>query len=124
MTLMRATPRTAPHVPADNKVKNLTGQDLGRVEEVLVDRITGAPTCAVIAFGGFLGTSDRLFAVPWSALLPDSATHTYYLRADRHTLRTAPKFSRRQRPHLTAEDLEQAAGHFISQPTDSALAAC
>jgi len=97
---------------ADNKVKNCAGQDIGRVEQFLFDPITGQISHAVVAFGGFLGATDRLFAVPWHALELDCATRTFHLLADRHTLRTAPKFTRGDEDHLRIDYLEQVDAHF------------
>ena len=65
---------TLEYVPADEifptldaEVRSATGQDLGRIVEVLVDA-EGRPRAAVIDFGGFLGVGSRKIAIEWSAL--------------------------------------------------------
>lgn len=50
------------------KVENTAGEDLGKIEEVMIDSATGRVAYAVLSFGGFLGFGDKLFAIPWSKL--------------------------------------------------------
>ncbi len=48
-------------------VRSPTGEDMGRIVDVIVDR-AGTVRAAVIDFGGFLGVGSRKIAVDWSAL--------------------------------------------------------
>ncbi len=48
-------------------VRSSTGEDMGRLVDVLVDR-EGRPRAAIIDFGGFLGVGSRKIAVDWSVL--------------------------------------------------------
>jgi sporulation protein YlmC with PRC-barrel domain len=50
------------------KVVNPQGENLGKVEEIMIDAIPGRVAYAVLSFGGLLGVGDKLFAVPWNAL--------------------------------------------------------
>ena len=56
-----------------DKVVNLAGQDIGRIEELMIDVTTGRVAYAVLSFGGFLGIGSKLFALPWSALTGEEA---------------------------------------------------
>jgi hypothetical protein len=49
------------------EVRSATGEYMGRIVDVLVDR-TGQVHAAVIDFGGFLGVGSRKIAVDWDAL--------------------------------------------------------
>jgi sporulation protein YlmC with PRC-barrel domain len=49
------------------EVRSATGEDMGRIVDVVVDR-TGQVRAAVIDFGGFLGVGSRKIAVDWNAL--------------------------------------------------------
>src|SRR5690242_21020435 len=49
------------------KVLSTSGEDLGKIEDVVVNP-GGEVSYAVLAFGGFLGMGDKLFAVPWNVL--------------------------------------------------------
>lgn len=48
-------------------VRSSTGQDMGRIVDVIVD-LAGTVRAAVIDFGGFLGVGSRKIVVDWSAL--------------------------------------------------------
>src|SRR6266568_3473876 len=49
------------------EVRNGTGENLGRIVDVLVDK-GGQVRAAVIDFGGFLGVGSRKIVVDWGAL--------------------------------------------------------
>ena len=49
------------------EVLSATGEDMGRIVDVLVDR-GGQVRAAIIDFGGFLGVGSRKIAVEWNAL--------------------------------------------------------
>jgi hypothetical protein len=49
---------------------NLQGEDVGDIEEVVIDSVASRVTYAVMSFGGFLGIGDKLFAVPWVTVYP------------------------------------------------------
>ncbi len=50
-----------------DKVVNYQGEDLGKIEEIMIDLDCGRVACVVLSFGGFLGMGDKLFAIPWQA---------------------------------------------------------
>jgi sporulation protein YlmC with PRC-barrel domain len=49
-------------------VRNLQGEELGEVTEVIVDAKTGKIRYVTVSVGGFLGLGDRLVAIPWEKL--------------------------------------------------------
>jgi sporulation protein YlmC with PRC-barrel domain len=50
-----------------HKVVNKNAEDLGKIEDYMLDLETGRMAYAVLSFGGFLGMGEKLFAIPWSA---------------------------------------------------------
>ena len=53
-----------------DKVTNAKGQDLGRVEEIMLDLEKGRVAYVVLSFGRVNWMpNDKLFAVPWEALV-------------------------------------------------------
>src|SRR5882672_10300112 len=60
-------------------VVNAAGEDLGKIEAIMLDVITGRIAYAVLSFGGFLGLGMKLFAIPWSALTLDAAEKRFIL---------------------------------------------
>ena len=70
----RQSGRVLPARRSDGRsVRNPAGEDLGKIEELMIDLPTGRLAYAVISFGGFLGIGDKLFAVPWQALALERA---------------------------------------------------
>jgi uncharacterized protein YrrD len=43
---------------AGDHVRNSAGEDLGKIEEIMIDVPTGRVAYAVLSFGGFLGMGD------------------------------------------------------------------
>jgi sporulation protein YlmC with PRC-barrel domain len=83
-----------------DRVRNATGEDLGKVEEIMLDVPRGRIAYAVLSFGGFLGIGDKLFAVPWSALRLNTAEHEFILDVSRETLENAPGFDKSHWPDM------------------------
>jgi sporulation protein YlmC with PRC-barrel domain len=83
-----------------DKVRNETGEDLGRVDEIMIDIPSGKVAYAVLSFGGFLGMGDKLFAVPWNALRVDEDQRCFIIDVDKRTLETAPGFDKDDWPDM------------------------
>jgi hypothetical protein len=83
-------------------VKSPTGEDLGRVIDVLTDA-RGHVRVAVIDFGGFLGVGTRRIAVDWPLLHfdPDSHDKPLVLSVDRQKLQSAPEYNSKRLRVLT-----------------------
>jgi sporulation protein YlmC with PRC-barrel domain len=93
-----------------DKVVNLSGEDIGRIEELMVDVTTGRIAYAVLSFGGFLGIGNKLFALPWSALTVDEAKRCFVVNVTREALDKIPGFDKGHWPDLN--DLEYATGVY------------
>ncbi len=46
-------------------VKNAANEDLGEIQEVMLDKLTGRVAYVVLESGTFLGMGGKLFALPW-----------------------------------------------------------
>ena len=92
------------------RVVNRTGEELGAIEEIMIDVQRGSVAYAVMSCGGFLGMGDKLFAIPWHALTLDAERHCFVLDADRGRFETAPGFDKDQWPSM-ADDRWAAEVH-------------
>ncbi|HUO29957.1 MAG TPA: PRC-barrel domain-containing protein [Bryobacteraceae bacterium] len=81
-------------------VRNSAGEDLGKVDEIMIDIPTGRVAYAVVSFGGFLRMGNKLFAIPWSALTVDEDDKCFILNVDKRTLETAPGFDKDNWPDM------------------------
>jgi sporulation protein YlmC with PRC-barrel domain len=94
----------------NDKVVNLAGQDIGKIEELMIDVTTGRVAYAVLSFGGFLGIGNKLFALPWSALTVDESKKRFVVNVTRESLEQMPGFDKEHWPDLN--DLEYAQGVY------------
>ena len=83
-------------------VKNANDENLGKVEDVVIDMNTGKIRYAVVSFGGFRGVGDKLFAVPFHAMKAqhnsaDKSTH-FILNVDKEKLKKSPGFDKNNWP--------------------------
>ncbi|MEX2219130.1 MAG: PRC-barrel domain-containing protein [Phycisphaerales bacterium] len=109
---------------AGAKVVNKQQEDIGKLDDLLVDARSGYAVYAILSHGGFLGIGDKLIAVPWRALevLPDSnGDATIVLDATKQTLEQAPNFDKDQWP-LIGERGWMARTHdfFKTEPSTRA----
>jgi sporulation protein YlmC with PRC-barrel domain len=51
-----------------SNVVNVKEEKLGKIEDAMLDVITGRIAYVVISFGSWLSTNKKLFAVPWDSL--------------------------------------------------------
>jgi uncharacterized protein YegP (UPF0339 family)/sporulation protein YlmC with PRC-barrel domain len=71
-------------------VVNEKGQDMGQVQTFVVDMREGFIAFVLVAFGGFMGISDKWFALPWDALKWHPATMKFILDMPEEVLKNAP----------------------------------
>lgn len=83
-----------------NRVHNAAGEDLGKIEEIMIDVNGGRIAYAVLSFGGFLGIGDKLFAVPWDALVLELTGQRFILDVDKQVLENAPGFDKDNWPDM------------------------
>lgn len=82
-------------------VRNAAGEDLGTIDEIMIDIPSGRVAYAVLSFGGFLGMGNKLFAVPWSALKVDEDDQCFILNVDKRTIEQAPGFDKDNWPDMS-----------------------
>lgn len=102
---------------AGDRVRNSAGEDLGKIEELMIDVPTGRIAYAVLSFGGFLGMGNKLFAIPWEALTLDEIEHEFVLNVDKATLESAPGFDKDEWPDMADPDFgSQVYSHYGYKP--------
>lgn len=71
-------------------IYNTRGDDLGEVDDLMIDKLTGKVAYAVVTYGGFLGIGTDRRALPWGVLTYDTNLNGYVVSADDDVLRSAP----------------------------------
>ncbi|MDX9863526.1 MAG: PRC-barrel domain-containing protein [Anaerolineaceae bacterium] len=85
----------------NTRVENAIGEDLGKIEELMIDLNGGCISYAVISFGGFLGLGNKLFAIPWQAIEVDTRKEKVILNVDKDMLKEAPGFDKDDWPNIS-----------------------
>jgi hypothetical protein len=66
---------------------------IGTIERVMIDKLSGRVSYAVLAFGGFLGLGNDHYPLPWQSLKYDTRLGGYVAGVTEDQLRGAPKYS-------------------------------
>ena len=74
-------------------VYNNTGQKIGVIEDVMLEKMSNGIMFAVIGFGGFLGVGEKFHAIPWSTLDYDEDKGGYVVPFTKEQLEAAPAYS-------------------------------
>ena len=98
---------TAAETLEGDRVVNRRGEELGVIEEIMIDVQRGTVAYAVISSAG---AADRLFAIPWQALTLDAERHCFVLDAERGRFEHAPGFDKDHWPSM-ADDRWAARVH-------------
>jgi sporulation protein YlmC with PRC-barrel domain len=97
------------------KVTNAAGEDLGQIEEVVVDANVGRVLYGVLSFGGFLGMGDKLFAIPWPSLRLADDGKALVLNVAKDRLTNATGFARDHWPNLADEQFATTTYKYYDQ---------
>jgi hypothetical protein len=65
---------------------------IGTIERVMIDKISGRVSYAVLGFGGFLGLGNDHYPLPWQSLKYDTRLGGYRTGVTESQLRGAPKY--------------------------------
>lgn len=84
-------PKKMNFVPATkikgSKVLTIKDEELGKIEEVMVDSERGRIAYVILACDCFIGMSCKLFAIPWEAL--KATRGDYILRVEKGAFKAA-----------------------------------
>jgi sporulation protein YlmC with PRC-barrel domain len=69
------------------------GQKIGSIERVMIDKVGGKVSYAVLSFGGFLGIGDDHYPLPWQSLKYDTQLGGYRSNVASDKFKGAPKYA-------------------------------
>lgn len=69
------------------------GQKIGSIERLMIDKVSGKVSYAVLSFGGFLGIGDDHYPLPWPSLNYDTGLGGYRTNVTEQQLKGAPKYA-------------------------------
>ena len=74
-------------------VYNTAGENMGTIEDVMLEKTANDIMFAVIGFGGFLGIGDRHYPLPWEKLTYDTNMGGFVVDLDRRMIEGAPSYT-------------------------------
>ncbi|MCC5792273.1 MAG: PRC-barrel domain-containing protein [Legionellaceae bacterium] len=84
-------------------VQNAQDENLGKIEDLVLNKQTGHVEYVVLSFGGFLGMGDKLFALPWSIFSFDDSKDCFIINVEKEKLKNSPGFDKDQWPNMSDE---------------------
>ena len=91
------------------RVINFQNQDVGEIDELIIDPDNGQIRFAVVGVGGFLGLGSTRVAVPWQALqiTRENGRVRYMLDATKERLEKAPRVEGKNYERLYPADVSE-----------------
>jgi len=74
-------------------VRRLSGEKIGRIERLMIDKISGNVAYAVLSFGGLLGFGEKHLPIPWGTLTYDASQRAYTVPMSDEDLAKAPSYA-------------------------------
>ena len=97
-----------------SKVRTMKGEELGTIEDIVVDIDTGRILYAVMDIGGFLGIGGKLLPIPWRSLAPLPSEGIFFLDITKEKLKDAPAYDRNNLPDMGDMHWGTKVGDFYS----------
>ena len=101
---MTTTSNTSDYVISSDKVEgtavyNGSGDKLGSIDDLMIDKRSGHIRYAEIEFGGFLGMGTDRYPIPWNVLRYDTEKDGYVVPLDKNILDSAPRYRLEETPN-------------------------
>ena len=89
---------------------------IGKLERVMIDKLSGKVAYAVLSFGGFLGVGEDYYPVPWATLKYDQNLGGYLVNLTRDKLDKAPKYTQSTGWNWTRENDQRIHDYYGAAP--------
>jgi sporulation protein YlmC with PRC-barrel domain len=100
-----------------DRVSNIAGENLGWIEDVVLDLDHDRIAFAVLSFDERLGQPGKRFAVPWTLLRLSDDRDTLLLDVERTVLERAPGYPPDEVPDFADREWGQAIHGHYGEPT-------
>ena len=71
------------------------GDRVGHIERIMIEKVSGKATYAIMHFGGFLGIGEDAYPLPWSLLTYNPDLGGYEVNVTDEQLKSAPSYEGR-----------------------------
>jgi sporulation protein YlmC with PRC-barrel domain len=95
-------------------VENAQGENLGKIQDLILDIGNQRVHYAVLSFGGVLGLGDKLFAYPISTFKSRAEGDKLVLNVDKEKLKNAPGFDKNKWPDWSDNRYRRDVDRYFS----------
>jgi sporulation protein YlmC with PRC-barrel domain len=99
-----------------DRVENNQGEKLGEIKDIMLNVHTGCSEYVVLEYGGFLGMGEKLFAIPFKALILDADKKVFVLNRDKEYLKNAPGFDKTHWPETNSRHYQDVNSYWDTYP--------
>ena len=89
-----------------------SGNDIGAVRDVLVEKSNGEIAFVVVKFGQFLGLGSDFYPLPWSAVRYSAQVRGYVSSTSPAAMKNAPRFAEGREPDWNEQYRHQLEDFF------------
>ena len=89
---------------------------IGSIERVMIDKMSGKVSYAVLSFGGFLGIGDDHYPLPWQSLKYDTGIGGYRTGITERQLKGAPKYANENAWNWSDPNSVRAVNSYYNVP--------
>jgi hypothetical protein len=93
-----------------------SGNDIGSIKRLMIDKLSGQVAYVVMSFGGFLGLGADEHTIPWNKLTYDTSLGGYRTDITEGQLRGAPTFYRDRDYDWSDRDRERELHDYWRTP--------
>lgn len=97
-------------------VYNATGDKIGKIEDVVLDKLSNNIMFAVCGFGGFLGMNEKFHPLPWSTLDYQKDKDGYVVGMTKEQLQAAPSDKIDELTRLDGDGLRDKVYDYYNAP--------
>lgn len=94
------------------EVRNNQDEKLGKIEALMLDKLSGKVSYVVLSYGGILGMGDKLFAMPWSIFNYDTDADCFRISVESEKLENSPGFDKDHWPNMSDTSWKQSIHDF------------
>lgn len=72
------------------------GTKIGKVDRVMINKVSGEVAYVVMSFGGFMGIGEDYYPLPWDELVYNEELDGYEVNVTEEQLKGAPHYSKHE----------------------------
>ena len=96
------------------KVINNQNENLGKIYEIVLDKVSGQVKYVVLESGSFLGLGGKFFAIPWNSIHYNLEEEAFVLGVSNDVLKKAPGFDKNNWPEFSDEVWAKSIANYYS----------